>query len=111
MMTQIKEIFHCTPVHPGRLGSGTRPKLRGGPDLRVRMAAWLRWILGFWVRLRRQFLLVCLRSIDLVGRPSAEGRVWSIGVVIVDSASDSGSCLAAGLEGIQEHAFVFNRSP
>jgi hypothetical protein len=30
---------------------------------------------GFWVRLRRQFLLGCLGSIDLVGRAAAQDRV------------------------------------
>src|SRR5271169_5254484 len=72
------------------------------------MAAWLRWIL---VPLRRQFLLACLRSIDLIGRPAAEDRVGSIGVVVADPTPDPGSCLTAGLEGIVEVAFVFERSP
>ena len=62
------------PFHPDR----------GGPVLRDRMAAWLRWNR---VRLRRQFLLVCLRSIDLIGRPAAEDRVGSIGVVVVSPLS------------------------
>src|SRR5271169_3019192 len=72
------------------------------------MAAWLRWIL---VPLRRQFLLACLRSIDLIGRPAAEDRVGSIGVVVADPTPDPGSSLTAGLEGIEEDAFVFERSP
>src|SRR5271170_2875245 len=59
------------------------------------------------VRLRRQFLLTCLRSIDLVGRPAAKDRVGSIGVVVADPKFDPGFCLTAGLEGIEEDAFVF----
>jgi len=39
------------------------------------MAGWLRWILG---SITPPILLVCLRSIDLVGRPAAEDRVGSI---------------------------------
>jgi len=46
-----------------------------------------------------------------VWRPAAEGRVRSIGVVVADPATDAGSCLTAGLEGIEEHAFVFQRPP
>jgi hypothetical protein len=33
-----------------------------------------------------------------------------IGVVLADAATDVGSCLAAALEGIEEDAFVFQRS-
>ena len=55
-------------------------------------------------RLRRQFLLVCLSSIDLVGvlPPKTE---WG------DPQFDPGSCLTAGLNGIEEDAFIFQRSP
>src|SRR6202167_5858939 len=81
---------------------------RGGPVFRNRMPAWLRWIL---VRLRRQFLLVCLCSIDLVGRPAGEGGVGSLCIVVTDPTSDPRSCLAAGLKGIEVDAFVFQRSP
>src|SRR5260370_33006546 len=35
----------------------------------------------------------------------------SIGVVIADPVTDPLSCFAAGLEGIQEHALVFQRAP
>jgi hypothetical protein len=49
-----------------------------------------------------------VRSIDLVGCPSIEGRVGSIGI---DPTSDPSSCLAAGLEGIEEDALVFQRPP
>jgi hypothetical protein len=80
---------------------------RGGPGFRDSLAAWLRWILGS----AASNLLVCLRSIDFVGRPAAEGRVGPIGVVVSDPTSDPGSCLAAGHEGIQEHTFVFQRPP
>ena len=62
-------------------------------------------------RSRRQFLLVCLRSIDLVGRPAPEDRVGSIGIIVADPTFDPGSCLAAALKGIEEDAFVFQRSP
>ena len=58
-------------------------------------------------RLRRQFLCLQFSNIDLVGRPATEGRVRSIGVVVADPATNAGSCLTAGLEGIEEHAFVF----
>ena len=34
-----------------------------------------------------------------------------IGIVVSDPTTDSGACLAAGLEGIQEHALVFQRPP
>ncbi len=66
---------------------------------------------GFWVRLSCQFLLGCLRSIDLIGRPAAEDRVGSIGIVVADPPTDPCSCLTAGLEGIEVDAFVFQRSP
>ena len=35
----------------------------------------------------------------------------SIGVVVADPTFDPGFCLTAGLEGIEEDAFVFERSP
>ena len=54
-----------------------------------------------------QFFLTFLHSIDLVGRPAIERRVRSIGIVVSDPVSDAGSRLAAGLEGGQEHAFIF----
>jgi hypothetical protein len=72
------------------------------------MAGWLRWNLG---SITPPILLVCLRSIDLVGRPAAEDRVGSIGIIVADPTSDPGSCLAAALKGIEEDAFVFQRSP
>ena len=37
--------------------------------------------------------------------------MWSIGVVISDPTIDTGLCLAAGLERIEEHTLVFQRSP
>ena len=58
-----------------------------------------------------QFLLACLGSIDLVRRPAAEGGVVAIGVVVVDSTTDPSSFLAPGLEGFEQDAFVFPRSP
>ena len=61
---------------------------------------------GFWVRLRRQFLLTCSRSVDLVGRPAAKNRAGSIGVVVADPTFDPGFCLTAGLEGIASHAKI-----
>lgn len=35
----------------------------------------------------------------------------SIGIVVADPAPDPGSCLAAGVEGIEEDAFVLQRPP
>jgi len=47
----------------------------------------LRWILG-WIT--PQFLLVCVRSIDLVGRPAAEGRVGRSASVVANPTTDPG---------------------
>ena len=60
---------------------------------------------------RRQFRLVYPHRIDLVGRPAAEDRVGSIGVILGKPTTDPGSYLTAGLEGIEVDAFVFQRSP
>ena len=69
------------------------------------------WLHGFWVRLRRQFLPLAVDSIDLVGGPAAERRVRPVGIVVADPATDPGACLAARLEGVEEDALVFERSP
>src|ERR1700677_266309 len=58
-----------------------------------------------------QILLLDFDSIGLVGRPVAQRRVGTALVVEVDPATDAGSGLCAGLEGVQEHAFVFERAP
>jgi len=50
--------------------------------------------------------LSCI-AFDLVRSPAIERRVRSIGIVVSDPASDAGSRLAAGLEGGQEHTFIF----
>ncbi len=63
---------------------------------------------GFWVRLSCQFLLGCLRSIDLIGRPAAEDRVGPIGIVVADPPTDHCSCRTAGLEGIEVTHSYFN---
>ncbi len=70
------------------------------------MAALLRW-----VRLvsGREILLLDLDSIGLVGRPVAQRRVRTPLIVEVDPATDAGLGLAAGLEGVQKHALVFER--
>jgi hypothetical protein len=47
------------------------------------------------------------RSMDLVGRPAAQGQVGLIGVVVADPMPDPSSCLTASLEGIEKDAFVF----
>ena len=53
-----------------------------------------------------QFLLGCLRSIDLIGRPAAEDRVGPIGIVVADPPTDPCSCRTAGVEGIEVDALV-----
>ena len=88
-----------------------RQSPRGGPALRDRMAAWLRWILGL---ITPPISPRCLRSIDLVGRPAAEDRVRSIGVVVVDPTTNPRSCLTASLKGIEVDArrrFPFSDIP
>ena len=77
---------------------------RGGLASSDRMAAWLRSISG---SIRPPISRPLLRSIDLVGRAAARDRVGSIGVVVADPTFDPNSPQVAGLEGIEEDAFVF----
>jgi hypothetical protein len=81
---------------------------RGSPGFRDSFAAWLRWDSGFGYAASLVPLLV--DSIGLVRRPAGARRVQPISVVINDPAIDAGSYIAAGLEGIDEQAFAFQRA-
>ena len=50
-------------------------------------------------------------SIDLVGRPAAEGRVRASPVVIVYPGTDAAAGFASRFECAEEDAFVFETAP
>ena len=81
--------------------------VQGGPGVRDGMAAWLAQMRGL---ITPPISPRQLARIDLIGRPARERRVWSICVVRSEPTVDTGLCLAAGLEGIEDpHSYLSDR--
>ena len=61
--------------------------------------------------LRRQGRQFDFVSTGFIGRLVGQRQVRPAAVLEIDPACDFRVCLAAGLEGVEEHAFVFERTP
>src|SRR4051812_44939667 len=88
----------------GRLATKTS---RGGPLFPDSLAALLRLVLS---PLRRQFYRL-IAGMGFEGCPSAEGRVWPLGIVVSHPLANPGPGLGAGFEGLKVDALVFHGPP